>query len=140
MKIVELKTLPDLRRIYPLIKQLNPKLSKAQFNARLKEMLAADYRCIAAVEGAKILGVAGFWIFTRFWCGRYIEPDNVVVDKKLRSRGVGKKLMVWIEAEAKRQKCDILYLTAYTHNHASHRFYLRERYIVRGFVFTKELP
>lgn len=139
MKIVELKSQESLKRIYPLIRQLNPTLTKAQFNARLESMRAANYRCIVAQKGAKILGAAGFWEFTRFWCGRYIEPDNVVVDKTVRSKGVGRKLMQWIEKEARRRKYDMVWLTAYTHNHRSHRFYLREGYIIRGFVFTKEL-
>lgn len=139
MKIVELKTTESLGRIYPLIKQQNPWMTKARFAAALKDMTGKNYRCIAAVEGAKILGIAGFWQATRFWCGRYIEPDNVVVDKKYRSKGIGRKLMRWIEAEARRQKCEMVWLAGYTHSHAVHRFYLRERYNIKGFVFAKEM-
>src|SRR6185312_2666050 len=114
MKIIELKTIGDMQVIYPLVKQLNPDLTKAIFTRRLKEMLKNGYRCIAAMEGKEIVGTSGFWTNTRFWCGAYIEPDNVVVDSSCRSKGVGKKLMGWIEAEARRLGCRMVWLLSYT--------------------------
>ncbi len=139
MKIVELKTPAEMARTYPLIRQLNPDLSKTVFTRRLQIMVKNGYRAIAAVEGKKILGTSGFWTGTRFWCGDYIEPDNIVVDQSQRSKGVGKLLMQWMEKEAKRLTCDIVMMDSYTHNTASHRFYFREGYIIKGFCFVKDM-
>ena len=139
MKIVELKTPVEMQRIYPLIKQLNPGLTRAEFTDRLKEMMAQNYRCIMATEGAKILGTAGFWQATRFWCGRYMEMDNVVVDRRFRNKGIGALLVRWVEKEARRRKCRLVMAASYAHNTASHRFYFRERYIILGYCFVKKL-
>ena len=129
----------EMLGIYPLVKQLNPELTRAQFNASLKEMLGNNYRCIGAYAGKKLAGVMGLWSGSRFWCGRYIEADNVVVDKSARSMGVGNLMMQWLDKEAKRLKCNIIKADSYTKNHDSHRFYFRQRYVILGFSFVKKL-
>jgi GNAT superfamily N-acetyltransferase len=137
MKIIELKTDKEFESIYPLVRQLSPQLSKPEFKKRLKIMRKNRYRCIAAYEGNKMVGCSGFWEITRFW-STYIEPDNVVVDEKFRGKGVGVALMRWLEKEAKRLGFQMVKLDSYTSNHASHRFYGREGYIIYGFVFVKK--
>jgi GNAT superfamily N-acetyltransferase len=125
--------------IFPLIAQLNPELTRREFDRCLKEMLANNYRCVGAYEGKKLIGVMGLWLSSRFWCGRFLEADNVVVDKNARSAGVGQLMMAWLDKEAKRLKCSIVKADAYTSNFDSHRFYLRERYVILGFSFVKKL-
>jgi GNAT superfamily N-acetyltransferase len=125
--------------LYPLVRQLNPDLKKKQFSSLLKEMLKYGYRCIGAYRGGKLVGAMGLWTGHRFWCGKYIEVDNLVVDLNQRSAGIGKKMQDWLDLEAQRLKCRLVIADSYTHNHASHRFYLRERYIIKGYCFVKEL-
>src|SRR5690242_17632986 len=96
--------------MYALIKQLNKDMNKKQFEALLIEMLAAGYRCIGAYRKKKLVGVMGFWVGYRFWCGKYIDIDNVIVDKKLRSQGVGRQMIRWVEKEGKRLRCEIAVL------------------------------
>lgn len=139
MPIVELKTPADFEKAYPLLNQLNPALTKTMFKKRLAKMLTLGYRCIAYIEKGKILGLCGFWHGTRFWCGDFIDLDNVVVDENIRGKGVGKKMVAWVEKEAKRLKCDQTGLDCYTTHNAAHRFYFREGYIIRGYHFTKAL-
>ncbi len=139
MPIIELKTTADFAPALRLLKQLNPTMTKQKFASCLKKMLPQGYRCIAYVEKGKYVGICGFWHGTRFWCGDFIDLDNVVVDEKIRSKGVGKKMLDWVEKEAKRLKCDQLGLDCYTTHHAAHRFYFREGYIIRGYHFTKAL-
>jgi GNAT superfamily N-acetyltransferase len=137
MPIIELKKPADFTPAYRLLNQLNPGLTKAQFTSRLPKMLAQGYRCIAYEEKDKYLGLCGFWQGTRFWCGDFIDLDNVVVDEKARNKGIGKKLVDWVEKEAKRLKCDQLGLDCYVTHHDAHRFYLREKFIIKGYHFIK---
>ena len=139
MPIIELKKSADFALAYPLLGQLNPALGKAQFQSRLIKMRAQGYRCIAYVEKGTYLGLCGFWHGTRFWCGDFIDLDNVVVDEKVRNKGIGKKMVDWVEREAKRLQCDQLGLDCYTTHHAAHRFYFREGYIIKGYHFIKPL-
>lgn len=139
MPIIELKTLTDFIPALKLVQQTNPQLTKKQFESRLKKMLKIGYRCIAYMEKGKMIGICGFWHGTRFWCGDFIDLDNVVVDEKARGRGIGKKMLDWVEKEAKRLNCDQLGLDCYVTHHAAHRFYLREHYIIKGYHMIKPL-
>jgi len=135
----ELKGEAALQSIYPLIKQLNPKMSRTVFQRRLREMCAQDYRCAAAYLGDTIAGVAGFWTGTRFYCGKYMDIDNVVVDDTHRGEGIGALLMSWLEAKARREGCRIIVLDTYTHFTKAHKFYFREGYTILGYHFRKDV-
>jgi GNAT superfamily N-acetyltransferase len=138
--IKEIKTVSEWRAIYPLIRQLNPDITRPRFDQLLKSIRAqGSYRCVGAYRGKKLVGTLGIWTGTRFWCGKYMEADNVVVDQKLRNAGIGRALFKWLDKEAKRLNCDIVMADSYTRNHASHRFYFRERYVILGYCFVKKV-
>jgi len=139
MPIIELKTPADFAPAFPLIKTQNPAMTRKLFTTRLKKMLPQGYRCIAYVEKGVYLGLCGFWQGTRFWCGDFVDLDNVVVNEKLRSRGIGKKMVDWVGKEAKRLKCIQVGLDCYTTSHKAHSFYFREGYIIKGYHFIKPL-
>ena len=136
---VRLMQAQDMPQILPLIQQLNPTIPFKMLKERLVHMVKRGYQSVGAYQGAKLVGVAGMWFGTRFYCGNYIDVDNVVVDESGRSRGVGQLLMNWIEAYAKEQGCRVSVLDAYTTNTSAHRFCLRDGYRIIGFHFLKEL-
>jgi GNAT superfamily N-acetyltransferase len=130
----------EINGIFPFIQQLNPNMTEGVFHERLQQMLQQNYHCAAAFdEKGECLGISGFWVQTRFWCGTHIHIDNVVIDSRFRSKGVGKKLMSWIENWGVERGYHFAVLDSYTHNIDSHRFYFREGYVIRGFHFTKDL-
>jgi len=137
--IRELKSKDEFESLWPLVKQVNPKVTKKLFIQHINEMLEHRYRCIAAYRDGKMVGACGIWSGARFWCGKYMEVDNIVVNANERSSGMGKLMMDWVEKEARRLKCSIVMADSYTYNHASHRFYFREGYVIKGFCFAKEL-
>ena len=79
----------ELNVILPLVKMLNPSIDEALLARRLSEMLGQGYQCAGAYAGEQLVGICGLWVATRFYCGKYIEPDNVVVHPDYRSMGVG---------------------------------------------------
>ena len=123
----------------PLINQLSPDIKQKDYERMLEEMLKHGYRMIGVFDGKKSIGVSGFWLGTKLYSDKYLEADNVVIDKAYRSKGIGKLLMDWLEAEAKRKGCKILMLDAYVENFSGHKFYYREGFIARGFHFLKKL-
>jgi GNAT superfamily N-acetyltransferase len=136
----ELFRLDEMVVVYPLIAQLNPELDEATFRRRLGEMLEErGYRLIAAYLEDRLVGVAGFWIGTQLWCGRYVEPDNVVVDSSLRGGGIGRRLMEWIEAEGERIGCEVMKLEAYAARTRTRQFYRRIGFAEPGVVMLKPL-
>ena len=123
----------------PLINQLNPDIRQKDYERMLEEMLKHGYRMIGVFDGKKCIGVSGFWLGTKLYSDKYLEADNVVIDKNYRSKGIGKLLMDWLEDEAKRKGCKMLMLDAYVENFSGHKFYYREGFITRGFHFLKKL-
>jgi GNAT superfamily N-acetyltransferase len=129
----------EMPSILPLIQQLNAKLTERHFRARLKQMQAQHYRCLGVFDGARLVGICGFWIFTRFWCGKQMDLDNFVVDASLRGSGVGSQMLTWLEALAKREKVETIVLDSYAASHDTHRFYFRHGYFIKGYHFIKPL-
>ena len=125
--------------LYPLIVQLNTTLKQAGYKVFLRDMLSHGYRMAGVFEGKKCIGISGFWISTKLYSGKYVELDNVVIDKDHRGGGAGKLLCDWIVAEGKKQGCVMAMLDAYSENSAGHKFYFREGYVLRGFHFLKKI-
>ncbi|WP_226819104.1 GNAT family N-acetyltransferase [Acidithiobacillus montserratensis] len=129
----------DLPIILPLVQLLNPTVSPEQLAQRLQEMTGQGYECAAVFMEDNCVGVAGIWLGTRFWCGRYLDVDNVVVDPAYRDCGIGQQLMNWVENYARHQRCEIMVLDAYVTNQAARRFYERNGYQIVGHHFVKTL-
>lgn len=138
-KVQELKGFDDMAAQYPLLRQLNPGLTEADYLIMLKDMLKNGYRMAGVFIDDKCAGISGFWISTKIYSGKYVELDNVVIDDKYRSKGLGKILCDWILAEAKKEGCKTAMLDAYVENKAAHQFYFREDFTIRGFHFLKSL-
>lgn len=132
-------TKEEMKLLFPLIQQLNEGLDEPTFRRYLANMLENRYRCVGAWDGGKLLGAVGFWTHTRFWAGLFLEVDNVVVDKSVRSRGIGETLSRWVDKEAARLGASRVMAAVYATNTDAHRFYARERYSILGFYFTKKL-
>ena len=144
--IREFTTQEEFLSLHPFLQLLNPDMSRALFEQRLAEMLPAGYRCIGAFDAQdECVGITGFWMQTRFYCGKYVDVDNVIIKKEHQGNGLGAQLMRWVEEEARRQGCECAMLDSYTPNAASHKFYFREGYYILGYHFFKhfekpELP
>ena len=131
----------DLPDAAALLATLNPETPADVVGKRLEAILAdhPHYQLFGAFDGDRLAGVAGAWIATKIWCGRYLEIDNLVVDPAQRSSGIGSLLMEHLEELARQQDCAILVLDSYTSNHASHRLYHRLGFEIWGFHFVKPI-
>ena len=129
----------EMLNLYPFIQQLNPDMSKRDFTALMKQLIKEGFRCVGAFEGKKCLGVSGFWIGHKFYSRKHLHIDAFVVDETIRSKGVGKKLLDWLEALAAKEKCNMVVMDTYVTNTASHKFYHREGYVIAGYHFLKRI-
>ena len=125
--------------ILPLVKMLNPDIDEAVLARRLEEMPGQGYQCAGAFFGEKLVGICGMWMATRFYCGKYLEPDNVVVHPDFRSLGVGQKLMAWVYDYARTQNCEVVELNSYVGSPRARKFYFNEGFAILGFHFQKKL-
>ncbi len=124
---------------FPLIQYLNPKMTPARYQELLEQMLPHRYHMVGVFAADACVGLSGFWLGTKLYSGPYLEVDNFVVHEAYRSKGVGKLLLDWLTAHAQNQGCETMMLDAYVVNHAAHKFYLREGFVIKGFHFLKSL-
>jgi GNAT superfamily N-acetyltransferase len=131
----------DLASAANLLTQLNPETPAALVAERLRTLLAdhSHYELFGAFSAGKLVGVAGAWIATKIWCGRYLEIDNLVVDPGQRSTGVGTLLIQHLEALARQRDCKIIVLDSYAANRSSHRLYHRLGFEIWSFHFIKPI-
>lgn len=119
-------------------------LDHAIFEEAVEEMIKRnDYQMLLAFSkdsnGSDLIGVAGFWVSRMFYCGRYLQVSNLIVNEKFRSNGVGRKILQQLEIIAQKQQCLKIVLDSYTENKRSHSLYFTEGFYIRGFHFVKDL-
>lgn len=132
-------TKQELPKIRPLILELNPKLSDERFEHYFSQINTQAYRCAGVFDQERLIGIAGFWMFTRFWCGKQCDIDNVIITEDYRGQGFAKQLMAFIEGIAKEEGCDTMVLDSYTNAEAAHKFYFKQGYFIKGFHFIKPI-
>jgi len=137
MEIRELKTIEEMISQLKVMQELYPTLTEIQYYEMLSEMIPNNYGQIAVFDNDQCVGISGYWIGTKLWCGKYLELDNVIVSKSHRRNGVGKLLSDFLENKAHLNNCSIQVLDAYTSNFKAHRFYYNQGFSPKGFHFVK---
>ena len=124
---------------WALIAQLNNAVTEAYLDEVLDDMIALQYRMVVVLDGEHCAGLAGIWVSTKVYSGKYLEMDNVVVDKDYRSKGIGTLLTNYITQLALNEGCKTMMLDAYLENEKAHTFYERAGFIRRGYHFVKTI-
>ena len=131
-------TIRDSKTIVPLANKLHPATAPEIIRAYLAEMFnLPTYQCFGLWQNGKLVAVSNGWITVRFYSGKQLEVDNVIVDADLRSQGVGKYFFVCIQDWAVQHNCKTIELNTYVQNSKSHKFYFNEGYVILGFHFQK---
>lgn len=129
----------EMAPLYPLIRQLSPKVSEERYLKLLEDMLTRGYRMAAIFEDGACVGLTGIWIGTKIYSGKYMELDNVVVAETHRSKGIGKLLCDYATALALEEGVEMIMLDAYRENYRAHAFYEREGFVRRGFHLLRPI-
>ncbi len=135
----ELTTKKEMLEQLEILLQVYPEFTMETYGALLDDMLPKDYQQLIVVDNGKTIGISGYWIGTKLWCGKYLELDNVVVHNEYRSKGIGKLINVHLEKKAIEQNCTMLALDAYTTNFGAQKFYMNQGFVPKGFHFVKML-
>ena len=117
---------------------LDESLNETLLKERLGEMLGQNYRCIGIYDNEKLIGICGIWILTKYYVGKYIEPDNVVILPEYQGQNIGKQLMQWIYDYAQKINCVASELNCYVGNKKAQSFWEKEGYEVIGLHYQKK--
>ena len=134
-KIIEAEWLARAESVH---RQLRPHLP-AHYGERMAGIFASGVQMWIVAEGEEVFGVAVFRMIENTHAGRKLYVDDLVTDDAQRSKGVGKLLLDGLTEEARRRGCHTIDLDSGTQRTDAHRFYFRERMVVRVFGFTKPL-
>ncbi len=138
--IKTLKSTDEIVSTFPILTQHHPHIQKEDFIKFIDEILAEkNYQMIASYIGDEVVGIAGYWVLTRFYSGKYVQVGNMVVDEKHRNLGIGKAMLNFIEGEGKRLGCQHFILDSRLDNKKSHSFYSREGFEIMGYHFMKDI-
>jgi len=138
-QLIELTTIDEMMEQFSLIQQLYPDYTIEKYGNLLAAMLPNNYKQIIVVENGITVGLAGFWIGTKLWSGKYLEMDNVVVHEDFRSKGIGSIMTNYLNQKAIDEDCNMIVLDAFSTNFGAHKFYMNHGFVPKGFHFIKFL-
>lgn len=139
MELRELTTKEEMLKNYPLLEEFYPSLTLEDYNRELDIMLPHNYGQVAMYDGEECVGMSGYWIGSKLWCGKYLECDNVVVSKNHRRKGIANKIFDYLKKKAEKADCTMMALDSYTDNFEAHKFFMNEGFVPRGFHFINVL-
>lgn len=119
-----------------VMRQLRPHIRADDYLPTVRRMADSDgYRLAGVLEAGEVRAVAGYRFMEMLYCGRILSVDDLITDQGTRSRGHGKRLLAWLEDEARAQGCAELHLDSGVQREHAHRFYFREGLTVTAFHF-----
>ena len=135
MIVRELNGKEEMLQYLTVLNDLYPSLTLEEYANDLENMLPHNYGQLAVFDGEVCVGISGFWIGTKLWCGKYLELDNIVVKHEYRSKGVGQLLFDYLSKKAIEHDCTMMALDSYTTNYKAHKFFYNNGFAPRGFHF-----
>ncbi|MEV8625723.1 GNAT family N-acetyltransferase [Streptomyces sp. NPDC051079] len=126
--------------LLPVLGELRPHLTPELFRDVYEQGYPQGLRFSAAyADDGACVGVAGWRIIHNTSSVKKLYVDDLVTTAVSRSGGVGHALVAHLEGHARAADCFELNLDSGTHRTGAHRFYLRERFDIVAFHFTRML-
>lgn len=125
--------------VLPVLAELRPHLTAAALAAVYEEGYPQGLRFLAAYDGGRCVGVAGWRIIAATHPIRKLYVDDLVTAEASRSSGVGRALLGELEERGRAAGCTVLDLDSGVQRYDAHRFYLRERMAITAHHFDKPL-
>jgi len=138
MQIREIN-LKELEIVFEVLSQLRVGLSFKEFDDLIYDMRHMDYKMIGLFERDVLVTYAGVAVQTNFYHKRHLYIFDLVTDEKFRSQGYAKEMMEYLEVYAKTAMCENLVLSSGLLREKAHRFYEREGFSKKSFLFFKAI-
>jgi GNAT superfamily N-acetyltransferase len=140
MRIQDLTTDAEIKAAFPVMVQLRTHLKDAdELLARVRRQQAQGYQLTAVMGPDGPVALAGWRELDMLFCGPHIYVDDLVSDGAQRSQGHGKALLEHLAELGRAKGHQTLALDSGTQRKDAHRFYLRERFDIASFHFSKAL-
>jgi len=131
--------LKELDVAWSLVKQLRQQLTYNEFEDLIYEMRDREYTMLGIFDNEELLAYAGVVVQTNLYHKRHLFVDELVTDEKERSCGYGEMMLEYLRDYAKMGMCERIVLSSGLQREDAHRFYEREGFMKKSYVFVKEL-
>lgn len=138
MQIRELD-LKELQTAYEVVSQLRTSLTYKEFEDLIYDMRYMDYKMIGIFELGTLVTYAGVSIQTNLYHKRHLFVFDLVTDEKHRSKKYGNMMLEYLYDYAKIGMCENIVLSSGFQREDAHRFYEKDGFSKRSFVFLKNL-
>jgi len=138
MQIREIR-LQELQNVYEVLHQLRVTLSYEEFEDLIYDMRHMEYKMIGIFEKEQLITYAGVAIQTNLYHKRHLFVFDLVTDKKYQSKGYGTMMMEYLQDYAKMGMCENIVLSSGFERKDAHRFYEKEGFGKKSYVFVKSL-
>lgn len=112
----------------------------------LEEVNKFDGKCYLAIENGKAIGlIMGIipaydeYDYLDYKCPKKGEITELIVTKKIRSKGVGKRLMSKMEEYFKSENCEYISVDVFAYNELGINFYKKDGYHSRMEIMIKKI-
>lgn len=138
MQIRELD-LKELLSAYDVVSQLRTTLTYDEFEDLIYEMRSMEYKMFGIMDGEKLITYAGVAIQTNLYHKRHLFVFDLVTDEKHRSNGYGEMMLEYLRDFAKMGMCENIVLSSGIQREDAHRFYEKNGFVKKSFVFLKSV-
>lgn len=125
--------------VLPVLRELRPHLTAEVFAAVYGEGHPQGLRYLAAYDGDRCVGVAGWRLVATTAVLRKLYVDDLVTTEASRSRGIGKALVDELAERARDAGCTMLDLDSNVSRADAHRFYAREGLEIVSYHFARRV-
>lgn len=141
MHIKICNTLKQIMSTFPIMKDLHPHLEEGKYFNIIQDMQEKGYHLVGAFVEDECIGAAGYRFLNMLVLSgqKHLYVDDLVVKQEMRSKSVGKQLILWLEHAARQAGCVEIVLDSSHHRTGAHRFYERERFLSTAQHFRKAL-
>jgi GNAT superfamily N-acetyltransferase len=136
-EVGELDSRRERAGVLRLLGEIYPAVPPQTLAERLEAIEGSGWRCAGVWQDGELIALSGFWVQTRFYCGRYLYVDHFVVAASRRSSGVGLPLLDFLHDLAVREGCDLTCGDVFVTNERAQQFWQREGYRHVGQHFTR---
>ena len=86
----------EIERCFDVMSELRTHLVQNQFLGTVRDMELQGFQLAYLEEDEKVVAVAGYRIAKNLFLGKHLYIDDLVTSQKIRSKGYGKTLYMWL--------------------------------------------
>lgn len=129
----------ELLMAYEVVSQLRTTLTYDEFEDLIYEMRKSEYKMIGIIDKEMLVTYAGVAIQTNLYHKRHLYIFDLVTDEKHRGEKYGAMMLEYLNDYAKMGMCENIVLSSGFQREDAHRFYEKNGFSKKSFVFLKSV-